>query len=129
MYSSIEENISPCFTNESSPGFTNESSPGFTNESSPCFTNESSPCFTNESSPGFTSPVQSRFYNMPVRGVRTPLDQSESVRTLRTSRPYVTLFDQSERCVLALLISEGLHSLTPPQQKGSKTSYITTKIT
>ncbi len=49
MYSSIEENISPCFTNESSP----------------CFTNESSPGFTNESSPGFTSPVQSRFYNMP----------------------------------------------------------------
>ena len=75
VYSSIEENISPCFTNESSPCFTNESSPCFTNGSNPCFTNESSPGFTNcivlspvhvlqispvqvlqvQSSPGFTT--------------------------------------------------------------------------
>ncbi len=67
MYSSIEENISPCFTNESSPCFTNESSPCFTNESSPGFTNESSPGFTNciVLSPVQVLQVQYRFYNMP----------------------------------------------------------------
>ena len=59
MYSSIEENISPCFTNESSPCFTNESSPGFTNciVLSPVHVLQMSPVqvLQVQSSPGFTT--------------------------------------------------------------------------
>ena len=58
MYS-IEENISPCFTNESSPCFTNESSPCFTNciVLSPVHVLQMSPVqvLQVQSSPGFTT--------------------------------------------------------------------------
>ncbi len=121
MYSSIEENISPCFTNESSPCFTNESSPCFTNESSPCFTNESSPGFTNcivlspvhvlqmspvqvlqvQSSPGFTTCRNIRCGRTRVNNV------SQSARLFT-----FCVLNQSECVKLSIITTKGVKNST-----------------